>query len=388
MSPQSAMRNPPALQKLLEGDDPPSPEAIDAFIDDHTPFPIRDGNRATFVYRGEAKSVRWQHWIFGLPTSQEFHRVEGTDLWTLTVELRRASRIEYKLLIDYGDSAVLIMDPYNPLRAIDPFGANSVCTTEGYQRPVWTLPNPTTRQGRIETFNLRSKAFRGTREVQVYLPARYRETRRYPLLVMHDGSDYLRFSATQTVLDNLIHRLEIPPMIVALCDPYDRLREYAADPRHAKHVVEELLPALTSRYPLEDRPQSRCLMGASFGGVASLSTAWRYPGVFGKLFLQSGSFAFTDIGNHTRGPAFDPVVEFMNQFRSNPGTPAEQIYLSCGVYESLIYENRSLVPLLQEYGMSVKYEWARDGHNWENWRDRMRAGLSWLFPGPLWVIYE
>jgi enterochelin esterase family protein len=382
------MKRPPELEALLAGEDPPSPAAIDAFVEANTPFPIRDGKRATFVYRGDALSVRWQHWIFGLPTSQEFNRVEGTDLWHLTVELRKASRIEYKLLIDYGDNAVLIMDPLNPLRAIDPFGANSVCTTDGYQRPVWTLPNRTARQGRIETISLRSKAFSGSRDVQVYLPARYRPTRRYPLLVMHDGSDYLRFSAMQTVLDNLIHRLEIPPMIVALCDPYDRLREYAADPRHADHIVTEVLPALTDRYPLEERPLSRCLMGASFGGVASLSTAWRYPGAFGKLFLQSGSFAFTDIGNHTRGPAFDPVVEFMNEFRKAPGRPAEQIYMSCGVYESLIYENRSLVPLLQDCGMSVKYEWARDGHNWENWRDRMRGGLSWLFPGPLWVIYE
>ena len=29
-----------------------------------------------------------------------------------------------------------------------------------------------------------------------------------------------------------------------------------------------------------------------------------------------------------------------------------------------------------------------DGHNWENWRDRLREGLSWLFPGPFWFIYE
>ena len=34
------------------------------------------------------------------------------------------------------------------------------------------------------------------------------------------------------------------------------------------------------------------------------------------------------------------------------------------------------------------YEEARDGHNWENWRDRLRSGLSWLFPGPLWMVYE
>jgi enterochelin esterase family protein len=38
--------------------------------------------------------------------------------------------------------------------------------------------------------------------------------------------------------------------------------------------------------------------------------------------------------------------------------------------------------------MEVKYEEARDGHNWENWRDRLRAGLTWLFPGPVGMIYE
>ena len=105
--------------------------------------------------------------------------------------------------------------------------------------------------------------------------------------------------------------------------------------------------------------------------------------------MQSGSFAFSDLGErHGRGPAFDPVVRFMNQFRGAPGRPAERMFVSCGVYESLIYENRSLVPLLQETGAEVRYVEARDGHNWENWRDRLREGLSWLFPGPLWMYYE
>ena len=78
----------------------------------------------------------------------------------------------------------------------------------------------------------------------------------------------------------------------------------------------------------------------------------------------------------------------MNAFRENPGQPAERIYVSCGIYESLIYENRSLVPRLQAQGMEVRFEEARDAHNWENWRDRLQNGLSWLFPGPLWLVYE
>ena len=130
-------------------------------------------------------------------------------------------------------------------------------------------------------------------------------------------------------------------------------------------------------------------MGASFGAVAAFSTAWRAPGFYGRLLLESGSFAFTDIGKaHRRGPVFDPVVDFVNRFRSRPIVVTEKMFVSCGTYEPLIYENRSLVPLLQSTGMEVRYVEARDGHNWENWRDRQREGLSWLFPGPLMLVYE
>ncbi len=50
--------------------------------------------------------------------------------------------------------------------------------------------------------------------------------------------------------------------------------------------------------------------------------------------------------------------------------------------------NRSMVPLFQSTGARARFAEARDGHNWECWRDRLREGLSWLFPGPLWMVYE
>jgi enterochelin esterase family protein len=52
--------------------------------------------------------------------------------------------------------------------------------------------------------------------------------------------------------------------------------------------------------------------------------------------------------------------------------------VSCGVYESLIEENRRLLPVLDGQGLDVRYEEARDGHHWENWRDRLRNALTWL----------
>jgi enterochelin esterase-like enzyme len=375
-----------ALDTLL-AESPPSPEAIDAFLSSHT-FPMVEDRHVTFVFRGDADAVKLRHFIYGLPTAQPFHRVPHTNLWYFALDLPHGSRIEYKLEIQRGDHTEWIRDPLNQHLAHDPFGSNSVCQGLGYERPAWTHHNPESRPGTLEEHYLHDTPFGNTRRVTVYLPARFRRSRRYPLLVVHDGGDYLSYASFKTVLDNVIHNLESAELIVALTHPADRMIEYPDHQPHCRFLSEKLLPFMEERYPLLAQPQARGLMGASFGAVASLATAWRYPGVWGRLLLQSGSFAFTDIGHHHRGPAFDRVVEFVNEFRKNPGKPSERVFVSCGTYESLIYENRSMVPLLQDTGMSVRYVEARDGHNWENWRDRLRVGLSWLFPGPLWMVYE
>ncbi len=361
--------------------------AIDAFLAGRT-LPIVEGRSVTFLWKGAADEVRLKHWIYGMASSQAFSRLPGTDLWHLTIDLPEGSRVEYKLAIRHQGSDSLIEDPRNPHVARDPFGANSVCHVTGYETPEWTLPDPEARPGILDELIVPSRALDGPRRVIVYVPARFRRTRRYPLLVVHDGEDYLRYAALRTVLDNLIHRLEVAPMIVAMTQSPRRLHEYAGDHAHARFLSEELVPELARRHSVIDRPGSRGLMGASFGAVASLSTAWWFPHTWGRLLLQSGSFAFTDIGENRRGPAFEPIVRFMNGFREAPTRCAERAFVSCGMYESLIYENRSIVPLLQETGMAVRFVEARDGHNWENWRDRLRQGLSWLFPGPLWMMYE
>ena len=192
------------------------------------------------------------------------------------------------------------------------------------------------------------------------------------------------------MLDNLIHRLEIPPMIVALTNSPDRLNEYAADQRHAEVPGRRTgARRWSERYPLIDRPEARALMGASFrrrgGAVHGLAP----PRFFGGLLLQSGSFAFSDIGRaRARAGVRSGGGVRQRVPRGIPGTPADKVFVSCGIYESLIYENRSLVPLLQATRMDLRYVEARDGHNWENWRDRLREGSPGCSPGPLWMVYE
>jgi enterochelin esterase family protein len=376
-----------AIAELVHAGGTPDAATVDDFLDRH-PVPIAEPGTVTFVYRGEADAVRLRHWIYGLDSAHALHRIPDTDVWYTVVELPDASRVEYKFELVRGRDVQWVEDPLNDRKAHDPFGANSVAHGWGYEAPDWTRVDPYAREGTLEERVFESDALGGSRRVSIYRPARFRESRRYPLLLVHDGGDYLRFAGLKVVLDNLIHRLELPGVIAVLMHPPDRMEQYRDNEAHARYLTHELLPQLEAELPLVGTPESRGLVGASLGAVASLSTAVRYPGVWGKLLLQSGSFAFSDIGGHGRGPLFDPIADFVNAFRRAPTRVADQVFVSCGTYESLIYENRSLVPVLMGAGMDVRFVEARDGHNWENWRDRLREGLSWLFPGPLWLVYE
>jgi enterochelin esterase family protein len=362
--------------------------ALRRFFDRHD-FPIVEGSSCTFAVRAEADEVFVRHRVLGLPENLLMRRVEHTDLWFAVVELPASSRVEYQFELRRGEVWERFNDPANPRIARSPVGNSSVCFGPGYQVPDWAQYDPEARPGELLELQVRSQAQRRDNRVTLYLPARFRDTARYPLLVVHDGADFLEYASMKTVLDNLIHRLDMAETVVAFTSPGNRLAEYPNSGSHARWIARELIPELETQFPLLAKPSARCLMGSSFGAVASLSTAVRYPQTFGSLLLQSGSFVFTDVGeDHGEGPAFDPVVKFVNRYRARPTRVAERLFISCGVFEPLIVPNRSMLPVFAETGMTVNYVESRDGHNWESWRDRLRDGLSWIFPGDALFFYE
>ncbi len=345
------------------------------------PFPVVTPGMCTFAHHGHVISVRLVHFGVGFPDDLSFEPVGETGWWLLALTVPDGSRLEYKLEIVDSFGTRLIEDPLNPVVASHPFGANSVCEAFGYVAPSWAVPDPDAAPGQLVEFAVGSAVLERPTSASVYLPAGFSETgpARYPLLVVHDGSDYLQYAAATTVLDNLIGGGDMPPTVVAFLQPGERLVEYADDPRHASFVVSELVPALEASFPLVADPAGRCLMGASFGAVASLSVAWRAPGQFGRLLFQSGSFAGAGEGCRRRPePLWQPVRRFVAEFLAAPVPVAERVFVSCGTYESLICENRGLVPVLEAAGMSVRFVESLDGHNWACWRDSLGLALPWL----------
>lgn len=362
--------------------------AIDQFLSGVS-TPVVEGGRCTFLWRGEADEVWLLHRIVGMPPRVPLRRIGSTSLWYTVVELPDGSRVEYQIELRRGSTYQSFNDPLNPHVAHSPVGSSSECCGPGYVVPEWTQYDPEARPGRLLEQVVTSRALRRDVHQWVYLPARFRTTTRYPLLVVHDGSDFLNFAVAKTVLDNLIDRLDMAETVVVFTDPGNRLVEYANSPAHARYLTTELVPHLEQELPMIGTPAGRALMGSSFGAIASLSAASRNPDFFGSLMVLSGSFVFTDIGiDHGGGPAFDPVVKFMNRYRARPRRVADKMFMSCGVYEPLIVPNRSMVPVFESTGMALRYVEARDGHNWGDWRDRLREGLSWIYPGPQKFVYE
>jgi enterochelin esterase family protein len=354
--------------------------AVDKFLAGHE-VPLVEGRFCTFLYRGEADEVRLAQRIVGLPDRLPMRRLPGTDLWYVILEVPEGSRIEYQLEVCREGRVESHNDPLNPKLSYSPVGSSSVCFGPGYVTPDWTVPDPAAPAGQLTDLVLQSRALGRDCAVTLYMPAGFRPTGIYPLLVVHDGGDFLTYAAAQTVLDNLIHRRQVAETVVAFLHPKDRLTEYADSAEHAEFVTHELLPLLETELPLAAEPSARCLLGSSFGAIAALSTARRFPGTYGSLVLLSGSFVFTvDGAPHGGGPAFDPVVEFVNDYRKRPTKVADRLFVSCGAFEPLIVRQRPMLETFRSVGMRVRYVEPYDGHNWVNWRDRLCAALSWVNP--------
>jgi enterochelin esterase-like enzyme len=371
----SPVRRHPQVAELLTNGQP-APAAIDDFLANHA-FPLVEPGAATFAWRGAADHVDLLRWIHAGERAH-FEPVSGTDLWLLRLPVTDGGRFEYKLAIGRNGGEEWILDPLNPARARDPFGENSECRTYGYIRPEWSEPRGAPA-GRIEAVEVRSTAFGERREEQVYLPAGYAAERPYPLVIIHDGQDFVSYADLSVSLDNLIEVGDIPPVVAALVQTRDRMGEYAHGRRHARYLVLELLPVLQSRYRISEDPEDRIVMGASLGAVASLSTAFRYPGVFGGLVLQSGSFILDERKLEQRPhPVFHRIARLVQALRRAPQVPGACAFVSTGELEGLAEENQALANFLRERGINVLFKSAWDGHHWHNWRDQLRDGLMWV----------
>ncbi len=329
-------------------------------------FPLVEHDSVVhFLYRGPATSVTvagdataWR------PRTCKLARIDGTDLWHARQVYEPDARLDYKLVLD---DTLWTLDPRNPYTVDGGYGPNSELRMPRYLPPREILPLPSSRQGVVRDTVMSSKALQSERKVWIYLPLGYRAGGKvYPLVLFHDGSDYLTLGRAKEVLDNLIVSGRIEPLVAVFVPPGERQREYAGDRKEAlaEFICAELLPWLCRRYRVSHQPRLRATVGASNGGNISLWLGTRHPELFGNVAAQSSYV--------------EPAVA--SAFSEGRRLPL-RIYLDVGTYDipMLIPMVRKLRQTLAEQGYEVRYQEFPEGHSWGNWRAHLDDILLWFF---------
>jgi enterochelin esterase-like enzyme len=311
------------------------------------------------------------------PRRARFLRRPGGRAWELRFPRPEADRLEYLLeLTRRGGSVELVSDPENPLRARGPLGDKSVVELPGYEPPDW-IADDESPPGETRALALRSRRLRGALPALLWASADADPEEPLPLLVVHDGPEFAKYSELTRLLDHLVAFGELPPLRAALLPPSDRNETYAASPAYGRTLVKELLPAVLAAAPTPDERRLRVGVGASLGALALLHAHWAHPGAFGGLFLQSGSYFRRRSDPQESGfPRFHRISEFVGRVLDSPDGPEPlPVTLTCGTAEENLDNNRAVAAALAGRGWDVRLVENRDAHNWIGWRDALHPHL-------------
>ena len=266
-------------------------------------------------------------------------------------------------------------------------------TTDNYQPGPDSKVQSGVPKGEIIKLSFaKSKIFPDTiRDYWIYVPAQYKPDTPACVLVMQDG---IRWEAP-TVLDNLIHKKEIPIIIGVFVAPgvvkaldgntaldrFNRSFEYdGLGDNYARFLLDELLPEVETKKTSDGRlihlshnGNDRLISGASSGGIASFTSAWERPDAFARVFSSIGTFV--DLRGGMRYPTL------IRRFEPKP----VRIYLQDGSEDLNIYggdwwmANQSMERSLTWAGYEVEHVWGDGAHNGKHTTAIFPDALRWLW---------
>src|SRR5262245_28610585 len=260
-------------------------------------------------------------------------------------------------------------------------------------------PQPGVPKGSLTKHTLApGKFYPGTpHNYQLFVPAQYDASRPIPFMIFLDGSGYAGDNVrVPVVLDNLIAKGELPPMVAIFIDPgimpalsdqaqnrYERIFEYdSLTPRFANFLIEELIGEVAKTYNLSKDPNDNGMAGLSTGGVGAFVAAWNRPDQFRRVITWIGSFG--NFRGADRLPGLirrtepRPIRVFMQTGRQDLVNYAGSWYL----------ENPRMAAALEFAGNDVRIELGEDGHSNRHGASILPETLRWLwrdYPQPIAV---
>jgi enterochelin esterase family protein len=331
--------------------------------------PMIDGAKVHFVYHDpDAAHVtlagEFNEWGRRNDAIQ-MERSGDAGLFFHTLTVTEPARLEYKFIVD-GEWKPDPLCHHNIDNGVG--GQNSFFVVGEFHDPPELEWIAEAAHGRVEEFEFESARLLNKRRVYVYLPAAYDRdsSARFPTFYVHDGGEYLERARMSTVMDNLIHSGDLPPMVVVMIDPVNRMREYWANDGYRDFLCDEFIPAIEDRYRTIADRDSRGVMGASLGGLISTYVALSRPQLFSKVAGQSSGLQLDENKLASLlGAVEDTTIKF---------------YFDVGTYEPrFIPAHERFVALLKQKRWPCFYQELAGGHNWTSWRAHLKDLLVFLW---------
>ena len=239
--------------------------------------------------------------------------------------------------------------------------------------------------GRLEMVAYDSKTVGTSRRMQVYTPPGYSADKTYPVLyLLHgiggDASEWENACHASTVLDNLIADGKAVPMILVM--PNGRARNQdraegdifspeniAAFTAFEHDLLEDVIPAIKSRYSVSADRKWRALAGLSMGGGQSLNIGLRHLDTFAWI----GAFSAAPNTKPPQELLPDPV---------EAKARLKLLWLSCGNKDGLINHSQRTHAYLKEHGVPHVWTVNNHGHDPEEWRGDLYSFARQLFKNP------
>jgi enterochelin esterase family protein len=256
----------------------------------------------------------------------------------------------------------------------------------------------------VGPLNLPCNVYPGTSHTYwVYVPAQYDASKPASLMVFNDGQAFKNENGdvrAQNVIDNLIHRREIPVMIAVFINPgrtpeqpepspkdwgdrsTNRPTEYnTPDDKYARIICDELLPVVCKDYNISTDPEQRGICGASSGAIAAFMVAWERPDQFRKVISMVGSFVNLRGGDvypeRVLASEKKPLRLFFQDGRNdNRGTRRGGEY---DARRDWFLQNVRLVEALTKKGYDVNYVWGIGLHGQKQGGAIFPDMMRWLW---------
>ncbi len=294
----------------------------------------------------------------------------ANSVWTITSIPMLPGKYAYTFWVD----GLMAFDPLNPLirrvTSLSPFGGSVNKVDIPADKPMpWDFKSDIA-YGSVILEKFYSRTFKQVKGCTIYLPPNYKPTKEYPILYLLHGAkgDFLTWVYSMNadnILDNMISEKKAKEMIVAMPDGHEgtvgtlldisrftqdiskketkrKLRE-----EHTTYFIKDVVPFVESRYRV--LKESRAIAGLSMGGGQTSNLITTHP----KMFNAAGMFS-SGLMDETILAKISSAKDQLKLY--------ELIYISCGKWDPLLKESRTLHEKLDELGIQHVYYSDDAGH--------------------------